>query len=106
MVDRSPSLQSFTLACRTLTSAARQCGLDAPSFRSPPRLNGAVRTIRRRGRAPAVVAVAHRGRPFAAVLADLVEGVVVANLLVGADAIRARSALWEAVAAESSGAAA
>lgn len=52
------------------------------------------------------MAVAHRGRPFAAVLADLVEGVVVANHLAGADALRARSALWEAVAVGSTSAAA
>ena len=53
-----------------------------------------------------MVAVVYQGRPFTAVLADLVEGVVVANRLSGAAAIRARSALWDAVSAEHNGAAA
>lgn len=87
----------FSSACRALSSAARAAGLQAPSFRSPPRVEGVSRTIRRRGRAPAVLAVAIHGRPTEAVLSDLVEGVVVANRLTGKDAIRARSTLWEAV---------
>jgi hypothetical protein len=87
----------FSSACRALAAAARSAGLQAPSFRSPPRIEGASRTIRRRGRAPAVLAVAIHGRPAEAVLSDLVEGVVVANGLDGKEAIRARSALWEAV---------
>jgi hypothetical protein len=37
-----------------------------------------------------------RGRPWPAVLADLVEGVVAANGLRGPAADRARSALWAA----------
>jgi len=44
------------------------------------------------------VAVRLRGRPWAAVLADMVEGVVAANDLHAAEADRARAALWEAVA--------
>lgn len=102
----SGSSLRFATACRTLTAAARRDGLTAPSFRSPPRLDGAVRTVRHRGRAPAVVAVAFHDRPFSAVLADLVEGVVVANRLSGAAAIRARSALWESLSADGSSAAA
>jgi hypothetical protein len=40
------------------------------------------------------VAVRYRDRPWSAVLADMVEGVVVTNHLVGADADAARTALW------------
>jgi hypothetical protein len=47
-----------------------------------------------------VVAVRHRGRQPAAVVADLVEGVLVANRISGPAAMRARSALWEAVSDE------
>jgi hypothetical protein len=90
----------FGAACRTLAAAARRGGLVPPSFRSPPRVAGADRTVRHRGGGAAVVAVAFQGRPPNAVLADLVEGVIVANRLSGAAAIRARSALWEAVSAE------
>ena len=102
MPARPPTFR-FADACRALTVACRRCGLTSPSFRSPPGVQGEVRTIRRRDDGAAVVSVAHRGRPFGAVVADLVEGVVVANQLQGADALRARSALWEAVEAVLSG---
>lgn len=88
----------FSSACRALAAAARSAGLQAPSFRSPPGVPGVTRTIRRRGRGPAVLAVALHGRPAEAVLSDLVEGVVVANRLEPREAIRARSLLWDAVA--------
>jgi hypothetical protein len=47
-----------------------------------------------------MVAVVVRGRPWPAVLADLVEGVVAANGLHGPAADAARSVLWEALAAD------
>jgi hypothetical protein len=45
-----------------------------------------------------VVAVVLRNRPWAAVLSDLIDGVVAANRLSGAVADRARGSLWEAMA--------
>ena len=88
---------------KVLGSVARSMGLEAPGFRSPPRLVGVDRSVRRRrsttgAAAPAVVSVRVRDRPWPAVLADMVEGVVVANGLVAPEADRARSALWESVA--------
>jgi hypothetical protein len=68
-----------------------------PAFRSPPRLEGVARSLRRRPDGHATIAVVVRGRPWAAVLADMVEGVIVANHLHGADADRARARLWAAV---------
>lgn len=85
----------FAAAARVLGDAARSQGLVAPSFRSPPRLQ-ADRTIRRAG-ATGTVAVRVRGRPWLAVLADLVEGVVVVNRLRGNDADRCRTELWAAI---------
>ena len=41
-----------------------------------------------------MVAVVLRGRPFQAVMADMIEGVIVANGLKGAEATRIRTALW------------
>jgi hypothetical protein len=38
-----------------------------------------------------------RERPFQAVAADMIEGIVVANQLDGTAATRARTALWEAL---------
>ena len=92
----------FATAARALALAARRRGLVCPGFRSPPRLPGADRTLRRRRDGPATVAVILRGRPWPAVLADMVEGVVVANRLTGVDADRCRDSLWRAVEGECS----
>lgn len=43
------------------------------------------------------VSIRVRGRPWAAVLADMVEGVVYANRLDGVDANRLRATLWNAL---------
>ncbi len=86
----------FASAARTLGSEARRRGLIVPGFRSPPRLVGIDRSIRRRGES-AVVAVRVRDRPVSAVLADLIEGVVVANGLSAPEADRLRNELWEAL---------
>lgn len=53
--------------------------------------------MRRRPDGSVVVAVALRERPWPAVLADMIEGVVVANGLVAAEAERCRSLLWRTV---------
>lgn len=87
----------FAEAARLLATEARRRGLTPPAFRSPPRVAGVDRSLRRRADGGATVAVALRSRPFEAVLGDMVEGVIVANRLSGPDATRARTALWEAV---------
>lgn len=53
--------------------------------------------MRRRPDGGMSVAVTIRDRPFVAVVADMVEGIVVANDLAGIEATRVRTALWEAV---------
>ena len=90
------STLSFVSAARALSQAARARRLDVPSFRSPPRLRGADRSLRRVGSA-AIVAVRVRQRPMPAVVADMVEGIVAVNRLHGVEADRARAALWAAV---------
>jgi hypothetical protein len=88
-----PTSLRFARLARSLADAARAQGLRAPTFRSPPRIPDVTRSIVRRG--PAVtVAVALRDRPWAAVVADMVEGVVVANRLTGVRADHVRSGLW------------
>jgi len=87
----------FAAAVRSVALEARRLGLEVPGFRSPPRLPGADRTLRRRAGAAPAVAVRVTGRPFAAVVADLVEGVVVANGLAGPAADRARRRLLDAL---------
>jgi hypothetical protein len=83
----------FASAARTLTREARRRGLVGPSYRSPPRLVGVDRSIRRRPDG-AVVAVRLRGRARSAVLADMIEGVVVTNQLRSPEADRVRTDLW------------
>lgn len=87
------STADFAAAARTLTSEARRQGLVGPSFRCPPRLVGVDRTIRRRSDG-AIVSVRVRGRPWPAVLADMIEGVVVANGLNPPRSDRLRTELW------------
>lgn len=87
----------FATAARRLAAACHDRDLAVPAFRSPPRLPGAHRTIRRRPDGATVVAVAIRGRAFPAVAADMVEGVLVANRLGGPAAETHRAALLAAV---------
>ena len=87
----------FARAVQALAAAARAHGLVVPGFRSPPRLRGVQRSIKR-WPGGATVAVVVRGRPWAAVQADLVEGIVAANGLRGAAADAARASLWAALA--------
>ncbi len=94
-----PMSLRFAAAVRTLSGEARRLGLRVPGFRSPPRLSGVDRTLRRRADGGATIAVVGRGRPFAAVLADMIDGIVVANDLTNADADRARAGLWVVAAA-------
>ena len=96
MVRMEGTALRFAELARTLGVAARAQGLTMPAFRSPPRVAGAHRTVRRRV-GGVTVAVRLRGRPWPAVVADMVEGVVVANDLAGTAAAPARAALWEAV---------
>lgn len=86
----------FSEAARTIAAAARRAGLRAPSFRTPPRKRGAIRTLRRWPGGGALVSVATRGRPVGEVLTDMAEGVLVANGLRGDEARRVRMLLLEA----------
>ena len=64
-------------------------------FKSPPRIVGVTRTVRYRPDGQAVVSVLFRGRPWPAVLSDLIDGVLLVNDLSGVAACRARDDLWE-----------
>jgi hypothetical protein len=90
-VAELPALH-FADAARRLGAAAHEAGLCVPAFRSPPRVPGATRTIRRYP-AGAVVSVQLRGRPFSAVVADMVDGVLAANRIPTADASAMRARL-------------
>jgi hypothetical protein len=87
----------FAVAAKAIADEARRAGLLVPGFRSPPRLVGVDRSLRRRPGATPAVAVRVNGRPIDTVVADMVEGVLVANELRDRDDLRAR--LLAAVAA-------
>lgn len=95
-VDSSASLLFSTLA-RSLGVEVRRHGLVLPSFSTPPRVAGARRTIRRLPGGGFMVSVSVRGRGAEEVLADLVEGVIVANGLSGREADGWRLALQSAL---------
>ena len=95
-LETGPGAIQFAETARSIGRAARLRGLEVPTFRSPPGLVGVQRTIRRRG-ASATVSVVVRGRPWAAVVADMGEGVGAANRLDSRRADTVRAALWMAV---------
>src|SRR5436853_6745931 len=86
----------FADVARCLGAATHAAGLAVPAFRCPPRAPGAMRTIRRYP-GGAVVSVRLRGRPFAEVVTDMVDGVVAANRVPDADAPRVRASLHAAL---------
>ena len=94
----------FAAAARTLGEVARAAGLVVPGFRSPPRLAGVDRTMRRQvdssGVESVMVSVRIKGRPWVSVLADMIDGVIVANALEGPTAGAARTVMWGAVEAD------
>jgi len=86
----------FATTARILANVTRSLGLAAPGFRSPPRRDDCDRTLSGSG-TDAIVSVRLRDRPWPAVAADMVEGVVVANEITGTAAGRLRARLWVAL---------
>jgi hypothetical protein len=93
LVMESPTLR-FAATARILTEAARRSGNCAPTFRSPPRVKGRMRTIRRHANGGATVSLVLRDRPWSAVVADMIEGFVVVNDVDPVAAERLRDLLW------------
>jgi hypothetical protein len=87
----------FSIAARQLADEARRRGLEAPGFRSPPRLAGVARSLRRVPGGSAVIAVERRDRDGEEILSDMIDGVLIANHLGGAAAARLRDELTEAL---------
>ena len=93
---QSPSIR-FAESARVLAAACKRLGLSGPTFRSPPR-SGRDRSIRRSRSGGATVAVRLSGRPFPAVQADMIEGIIAANKVKGDEAETLRRDLWNALA--------
>lgn len=92
----------FAEAARRLSAAARAGDLVAPTFRSPPRGAGLRRALRRRSDGSVAVSVALRSRPWSAVVADMIDGVIACNDLDQTAAGEWRDRLWAAVEASGS----
>ncbi len=86
----------YGVAARSLARAAHLRGLQVPVYASPPARPDLDRSIRRRNGSP-VVSIRLRGRPRSAVLADMIEGIVVTNSLEPPRADLVRAALWLAL---------
>src|SRR5215470_6982501 len=93
--SNTPTLR-FAEVARRLGAAAHAHGLAVPAFRSPPRTPGVARTLRRYP-GGTVVSVRLRDRPFPAVVADMVDGVLAANRVAPSDADALRAALHASV---------
>ena len=94
----------FSEAARVLGNEARRRGLIVPGFRCPPRAAQVRRAIRRYPDGNAIVCVRLRGRHHDDVVGDMVEGVIVANCLRGAEADKLRADLRAAAGVDVEGA--
>ncbi len=95
--DTTSDTTRFAALVRVVAAEARRLGLEVPGFRSPPRLVGVDRSLRRRPGSSPSVAVRLGARSDAAVAADLIEGVIVANRLAPPAADHARRRLLAAL---------
>ena len=82
VVEQSAAVPFSSLA-RLLVSEVRGRGLVTPSFSTPPRVPGANRTVRKMQGGGLMVAVRVRDRDLDDVMADMVDGVLLANGFTG-----------------------
>ena len=68
----------FSIVAKAFGQLAAQAGFVAPGFRSPPSSRQTDRGYAKHG-SGSVVAVRIKDRPFEAVIADMIEGVIVCN---------------------------
>ncbi|MBA52111.1 MAG: hypothetical protein CL456_08370 [Acidimicrobiaceae bacterium] len=93
-IESAPSVR-FAIVAKTISQVVASCGLEVPGFKSPPRCGDVDRTVRRLSRG-SVVAVRIKDRPFEAVIADMIDGVVVCNDMSAERAGKLRNLLWGA----------
>lgn len=85
----------FAELARRLSAAARNEGIVAPLFRSPPRSPGLDRSLRRGADGSVTVSVRLKRRPASAVAGDMIDGILAANRLERGTAGRQRDRLWQ-----------
>ncbi len=78
-INPTTSATDFATASRILTDTAAQFNGTAPGFRSPPRIPGVKRSVTRNRDGSVTVAVAVRDRPVMAVIADMIDGIMLTS---------------------------
>ena len=86
----------FSIAVRTLGRIADRLGYRIPQFRCPPPSAKYQRSVRKTGDENLSISIVIRGRPWLAILADIVEGFVIANTQSGQDS-EIRNILWDCI---------
>ena len=86
----------FSIAVRTLGRIADQLGYRIPQVRGPPPSAKYQRSVRKTGDENLSISIVIRGRPWLAILADIVEGFVIANTQSGQDS-EIRNILWDCI---------
>jgi hypothetical protein len=92
----SPVSLRFAATARCLADVVRGRHLAVPSYRSPPRVVGRRRTLRRDADGAVTISILVRDRPWNAVVNDMIDGVIAANQLEGVAAEELRDACWHA----------
>ena len=92
-IENAPSVR-FSIVAKAFGQLAAQAGFVAPGFRSPPSSRQTDRAIRKHG-SGSVVAVRIKDRPFEAVIADMIDGVIVCNELSSPRSGELRNLLWQ-----------
>ena len=96
MKNREMTSFMFAETARIIGQVARSHKLSVPTFRSPPKIGEVHRSIRR-GTDFSVVSVSFSGRPYSAVISDMIEGVLVANRLDKNRSDSFRALLWSSI---------
>ena len=91
-IESAPSVR-FSMIAQAFGRIGAQVGFVVPGFRTPPRSRESDRALRK-DTSGSVVAVRIKDRPFEAVIADMVEGVIVCNGLPAARSGELRNLLW------------
>lgn len=88
---------NFVSVVRTLGRIANQREFISPSFRCPPPSAKFQRSMRNLGEGEITISIVIRERPWLAVLADIVEGFVIANKSLERES-ELRNLLWDSIA--------
>ncbi|NNF53817.1 MAG: hypothetical protein HKN03_05165 [Acidimicrobiales bacterium] len=94
LIETQANAMSFAAIGRVLTDQALTLGVSAPSFRSPPRIPGVRRSVTRNRDGSITVSVIVSRRPLSAVVADMIDGIVLTSGLKADEARSLYDKLW------------